>query len=139
VARTIINDPTGERYGIPTFTWGSAPRNIYATRRQLTAMGLRKAGQDVAAEMHGHCHGVPTVMYLYRIDLAKPRRPWTPAKQAAVQAAANSRKKCDSCGARWPQLDYVPRAGICNPCTQTEGQDHRRLSHPALHPRNDKS
>ncbi|HEX8347758.1 MAG TPA: RRQRL motif-containing zinc-binding protein [Actinoplanes sp.] len=119
MAKTIINDPTGERSpdGLPTFVWGCAPRDQYATRRQLAAMGLRKGGQDVAALMHGWCHGVRTVMHLYRIDLAKPRRPWTAAKQAAVQKAANARKKCDACERRWPELQYVPHNGVCNPCT----------------------
>lgn len=118
MAKTIINDPTGERHnGLPTFTWGSADKKVYATRRQLGRLGLRKAGQDVAAVMYGWCHGVPTEMHLYLIDLAKPRRPWTPAKQQAVQTAANARKKCDKCGARWPQLQYVPHNGVCNDCT----------------------
>lgn len=117
MAQTIINDPTGDRYGIPTFVWGHAPRDKYATRRQLAALGLRKGGQDVAAVMYGWCHGVRTVMHLYRIDLALPRRPWTPAKQAAVQTAANARKKCDACGLSWPALQYVPRNGVCNVCT----------------------
>lgn len=33
-------DPTGARYGIPTFPWRYAPDG-YATRRQLRARGLR--------------------------------------------------------------------------------------------------
>lgn len=119
MATTIINDPTGEHSpdGLPTFVWGHAPRTQYATRRQLAALGLRKGGQDVAAVMYGWCKGVRTVMHLYRIDQAKPRRPWTPAKQEAVQKAANARKKCDTCGRRWPELTYVPHNGVCNPCT----------------------
>lgn len=118
MAKTIINDPTGERHnGTPTFVWGCADRAVYATRRQLAAMGKRKAGQDVAAVMYGWCHGVRTEMHLYRIDLAKPRRPWTTAKQQAVQTAANARKKCDKCGSRWPELQYVPHNGVCNDCT----------------------
>lgn len=123
MAKTIINDPTGERNdGRPTFVWGHADRKVYATRRQLGKMDKRKGGQDVAAVMYGWCHGVRTVMYLYRIDLALPRRPWTPAKQAAVQKAANSRKKCDACGLAWPALTYVPHRGVCNDCTDAAAQ-----------------
>lgn len=118
MARTIINDPTGElNDGMPTFTWGCAPRDVYATRRQLAAMGLRKGGQDVAAVMYGWCHGVRTEMHLYRIDQAKPRRPFTPAKLEAVWKAARSRYKCDGpCNRKWPEMEIIPRGGLCEDC-----------------------
>lgn len=118
MAKTFFNDPTGEEHnGMPTFTWGQAPRDVYATRRQLAARGLRKGGQDVAAEMHCYIHGRERVVYLYRIDLAKPQFAKTPAKLAAVQTAAKSRYRCDGpCGRRWPELEYIPRFGTCNDC-----------------------
>ena len=115
----IIEDPTGDRYGLPTFRWGHAPEG-YATRRQLAAMGLRAGGQDVAAQLLRARRRRPTqplTAYLYRIDLAKPRRPFTEAKRAAVWTAAHSRKKCDGpCGRKWPELVYVPRFGVCEEC-----------------------
>lgn len=43
-------DPTGARYGIPTYPWRLAPAG-YATRRQLRARGLRPGGQPVAAQL----------------------------------------------------------------------------------------
>ena len=43
-------DPSGARYGIPTYPWRLAPDG-YATRRQLRARGLRPGGQDVAAQL----------------------------------------------------------------------------------------
>jgi hypothetical protein len=117
--RVIIEDPTGERYGLPTYHWGHAPEGL-ATRRQLAKMGLRKGGQDVAAQMlraRKRRPAEPLTAYLYRIDLALPRRPFTEAKLAAVWTAAHSRKKCDGpCGRRWPELEYVPRFGLCNEC-----------------------
>jgi hypothetical protein len=118
----FFNDPTGEDHnGMPTFTWDMAPRDVYATRRQLAAMGLRKGGQDVAAEIHCYIKGKFRVVYLYRIDLAKPQFAKTPAKLAAVQTAAKSRYKCDGpCRRRWPEMEYIPRFGICNDCRDSQ-------------------
>jgi hypothetical protein len=47
-ARAAFFDPTGDRYGIPTYPWKYAPDG-YATRRGLRALGLRPGGQPVAA------------------------------------------------------------------------------------------
>jgi hypothetical protein len=119
MGKTVINDPTGENNnGMPTFSWGCAPKDVYATRRQLAKMGLRKGGQDVAAVIpNAYLFGRRRTVYLYRIDLAKPQYTKTPAKLAAVQTAANSRKTCDGpCQRRWPELDYVPREGLCEDC-----------------------
>ena len=45
-------DPTGARYGIPTFPWKFAPDDEeFATRRQLRARGLRPGGQPIAAQV----------------------------------------------------------------------------------------
>jgi|SRR5690349_8464650 len=116
--KIVINDPTGEHHdGMPTFSWGMAPAAVYATRRQLAEMGLRKAVREHAAEVHGYCKGKWTIMYLYRIDRAKPQFAKTPAKLAAVQTAAKSRYKCDGpCKRRWPELEYIPRFGLCHDC-----------------------
>lgn len=122
--RIIIEDPTGERYGLPTYHWNHAPEGL-ATRRQLAKMGLRKGGQEIAAQMlraRKRKPQNPLTAYLYRIDLAKPQYTKTPAKLAAVWTAARSRYKCDGpCGRRWPELDYIPRAGyFCNQCEAGE-------------------
>lgn len=125
MARTIINDPTGElNNGMPTFAWGSAPRDVYATRRQLAQKGLRKGGQPVAAVMirprSGGKRG-DLVAYLYLIELAKPQFTKSPAKLAAVHTAAKARCRCEGpCRRRWPELDYIPRFGICEACTAGE-------------------
>lgn len=118
--RVIIEDPTGERYGdIPTYHWNNAPEGL-ATRRQLAAKGLRKGGQQIAAQMirpRKRRPAEPLVAYLYRIDQAKPQFTKTPAKLAAVWTAARSRYKCDGpCHRQWPELDYIPRFGLCNDC-----------------------
>lgn len=107
----IISDPDGERYGFPTYRWKDAPAHLM-TRRQLAEAGLRKAGQQPVAEMRHYVDGWQ-VAYLYDSRQAQPRRTWTAAKQAAVQKAADAKKKCRNCGAR---LDYVPRDYTCEPC-----------------------
>lgn len=110
--RPIVSDPTGERYdGVPTYRWGDAPPHLM-TRRMLAAAGLRKNGQSPVAEMRRYVGGWQ-VAYLYDRNMAAPRRPWTSAKQAAVQAAADSKKWCRSCNR---QLDYVPQDFTCERC-----------------------
>lgn len=115
----VISDPTGERYGFPTYRWGDAPEHLM-TRRQLGKAGLRKNGQSPVAEMRRY-EGGWLVAYLYDSKLAADRRPWTDNKQAAVQAAADAKKKCPSCHAR---LDYIPRAGgDCWTCIDSVGEE----------------
>jgi hypothetical protein len=120
MAALIINDPTGERYGFPTYRWGDAPSHLM-TRRQLAAAGLRKGGQDPVAELRDYV-GAWHRAYLYDSRTALPRRPWTPAKQAAVLKAAAARKKCRGCAT---QLAYVPARDSsdcehCNPAYRWE-------------------
>ncbi len=110
--RPTITDPTGEQHnGVPTYRWNDAPSYLM-TRRQLAAKGLRKGGQDPVAVMRWYDNGWQ-VAYLYDSTTARPRRPWTAAKQAAVQKAADAKKTCRGCGSR---LDYVPRDYTCEPC-----------------------
>ena len=103
----ITYDPAGEIHGLPTFPWGAAPAGM-ATRRQLAEKGLRKNRQDPAAQMlRPRRRGPPLVAYLYRVDLAAPKRPMTPAKYAAVLTAVRARRVCQGpCGRR--DLDYIP-------------------------------
>lgn len=117
--RVIVNDPDGTIYGFPTYRWGEADPTVFATRRQLAALGLRKNRQDPAAQMlrpRARRPDEPLRAWLYRIDQAAPRRPFTPGKLAAVWTAAHSRKRCDLCERSWPELTYVPRAGVCEDC-----------------------
>lgn len=111
----VISDPTGEVYGFPTYRWGDAPPHLM-TRRQLGAADLRKGGQSPVAEMRHYVEGWH-VAYLYDARKALPRRPWTPAKQAAVRKAADARKTCDKCN---QFVGYVPRDGVCNACTDPD-------------------
>ncbi|WEO97364.1 RRQRL motif-containing zinc-binding protein [Streptomyces sp. FXJ1.172] len=115
-------DPTGARYGIPTYPWRLAPDGL-ATRRQLRERGLRPGGQPIAAQiMRGNRRaGGERVSYLYRVDRAKPVRPMTSRKWGALALAMLARRTCPRC-----RLDVgycIPRSyGICGMCIVTEEQ-----------------
>ena len=90
-------DPSGERHGgVPTYWWRSAPEGL-ATRRQLRADGLRPNGQPVAGQILWIRYGELRVAYLYRVDLAAPKRTATPAQLAALDKAMTARRTCPSC------------------------------------------
>ncbi|GGZ10168.1 RRQRL motif-containing zinc-binding protein [Streptomyces poonensis] len=105
---------------LPVYRWRLAPDG-YATRRQLRARGLRPGGQPVAAELQRpRRQRGPLVAYLYRVDLAKPVRPMTPARRAALAKANAARRTCPACHR---DAGYViPAAlGTCVPCAYPEG------------------
>ncbi|AGK78701.1 hypothetical protein SFUL_3783 [Streptomyces microflavus DSM 40593] len=117
-------DPTGSRFGVPTFPWRMAPDG-YATRRQLRAVGLRPGGQDIAAQVLWHSRrywrkgtSPVRVAYLYRIDLAKAVRPMTPAKWAALAKANTARQVCPEC--RTDAGYRIPTSlGMCVTCADS--------------------
>ncbi|MFG1902160.1 RRQRL motif-containing zinc-binding protein [Micromonospora carbonacea] len=112
--RAAYWDPEGTRYGIPTFWWGGAPAG-YATRRQLRARGLRPGGQPVAAQILWRGVGGTRAAYLYRLDLARPKRTASPAQQRAISAALRARRICPACGELRDY--YIPRSlGECLTC-----------------------
>jgi hypothetical protein len=114
-------DPAGERFGLPTWPWRMAPAGL-ATRRQLTAAGLRPAGQPPAGQVcwfsrrrsPGHRPRTRFAL-LYRVELAAPRREATQAQLVALAKADSARRTCSSCGR---VLGYVvPRSlGECLDC-----------------------
>ncbi|MFE7583105.1 RRQRL motif-containing zinc-binding protein [Streptomyces gardneri] len=100
---------------LPVYRWRLAPEGL-ATRRQLRAMGLRPGGQDVAAELERpRRRREPLVAYLYRIDLARPVRPMTPARWAALAAANAAQQVCPECG-RDAGYRIPTSLGMCTPC-----------------------
>jgi hypothetical protein len=112
--RAAYRDPEGTRYGIPTFTWRSAPTD-YATLRQLRALGLRPGGQPVAAQVMWRGIGGTRVAYLYLVALAKPKREASPAQFAAIRKALLARRTCSTCGI--VRAYYIPRSlGECLSC-----------------------
>jgi hypothetical protein len=108
-------DPDGSRHGIPTFPYRCAPAGLY-TARQLRARGLRPGGQSVTAQILWKHHGKRRVAYLYRADLALPKRTATAAQRAAIAKALRARRTCSTCGTEKPY--YIPRSlGECLDCT----------------------
>ena len=105
-------DPDGERYGLPTYPYHWAPEGLL-TMRQLRARQLRPGGQDIAAQILWR-RG-KRVAYLYREDLAKPKRAATTNQLAAIGKALRARRICPTCGTEKPYC--IPRSrGECNDC-----------------------
>lgn len=112
--RAVFYDPEGVRYGIPTYWWRGAP-DCYATRRQLRERGLRPGGQPIAAQILWHGVGGTRVAYLYRVDLARPKRTATPRQREAIGRALIARMRCATCRIVRPY--FIPRSlGECLDC-----------------------
>jgi hypothetical protein len=117
--RAAFHDPDGVRFGVPTYWWRGAPEGL-ATRRQLRAAGLRPAGQPVAAQVMWRGVGGTRVTYLYRVDLAAPKRTATPRQRRAIDRALAARRTCTTCGVTKDY--YIPRSlGECLTCSPLEG------------------
>ncbi|MEV0439944.1 RRQRL motif-containing zinc-binding protein [Streptomyces spectabilis] len=116
-------DPSGARYGVPTYPWRLAPDGL-CTRRQLRARGLRPGGQPIAAQVMriNRRTGGPRVAFLYREELAKPVRPMTSRKWGALALAMLARRTCPACGL---DVGYcIPTSlGMCGLCLSTS-PDH---------------
>ncbi|MEV4283269.1 RRQRL motif-containing zinc-binding protein [Actinoplanes xinjiangensis] len=117
-ARTGIRmefyDPTGNHYGFPTFPYHYAPEGL-ATRRQLRAEGLRPGGFDPVAQILWRHKKQRRVAFLYRRDLAKPKRTATPAQLAVIERMLIARRTCSTCGVLRDY--YIPRSiGECLSC-----------------------
>jgi hypothetical protein len=89
-----------------------APAEL-ATARQLRAEGLRPGGQEIAAQILWRKGR--RVAYLYRRDLALPKRQASAAQRAAVDKALLARRTCPGC--RQLRNYYIPRrTGVCLGC-----------------------
>ncbi|MFF0484118.1 RRQRL motif-containing zinc-binding protein [Streptomyces sp. NPDC004435] len=100
---------------LPVYRWRLAPEGL-ATLRQLRALGLRPGGSPVVAQLERpRRRREPLVAYLYRIDTAKPVRPMTPAKRAALERANAARRLCPECG-RDAGYRIPASLGMCTPC-----------------------
>ena len=110
--------PGRRRGGLLVFPFRGAPAGL-ATRRQLRAAGLRPGGQDITAVIEWR-RGRAWAG-LYRVDLARPVRPFTAAKRAAIDAALTTRRNCRVCGTDVGY--YLPRSTgrRCWDCDQPAG------------------
>ncbi|TDC43622.1 RRQRL motif-containing zinc-binding protein [Micromonospora sp. KC213] len=109
---TTTTYPADSAEEFPTYRYRLAPAGL-ATRRQLRAAGLRPGGHDPVAQILWR-RG-KRVAYLYRLDLAAPKRTATPAQRAAIDKALRARRTCAVCGLVQPY--YIPRRyGCCLDC-----------------------
>ncbi|MCX4984546.1 RRQRL motif-containing zinc-binding protein [Streptomyces sp. NBC_00572] len=100
---------------IPVYRWRLAPEGL-ATFRQLRTLGLRPGGQPVVAQLERpRRRREPLVAFLYRVDLARPVRPMTPARWAALERANAARRICPECG-RDAGYRIPSSLGMCVPC-----------------------
>jgi hypothetical protein len=86
----------GSYAGAPVFRFRWAPSGL-ATVRQLSAEGLRPGGQEVAGWLAWGRGSWPRWAYLYRRDLAKPKRTPSQAQREALAkatAARLARREC---------------------------------------------
>ena len=112
--RAAFHDPDGDRYDIPTYWWRGAPDG-YATLRQLRTQGLRPGGQPIAAQVLWRRYRQTAVAYLYRLDLAKPKRSATWRQREAIDRALIARMRCPTC--RITRNYFIPRSlGECLDC-----------------------
>ncbi|MEU8656928.1 RRQRL motif-containing zinc-binding protein [Actinoplanes philippinensis] len=112
--RVEFYDPTGSRYGFPTFPFHYAPEGL-ATRRQLRAEGLCPGGFSPVAQILWRHRKQRRIALLYRRDLAKPKRTATPAQLAVIERMLIARRTCSTCGLLRDY--YIPRSiGECLSC-----------------------
>lgn len=112
--RVEFYDPTGRRYGIPTFPYHYAPDGL-VTRRQLRAQGLRPNGYDPVAQILWRHRKQIRNALLYRRDLATAKRVPTPAQLAVIAKMLRARRTCRRCGQLCDY--YIPRStGACLTC-----------------------
>ena len=98
--------------GTRTWPWKWAPSGL-ASRRQLAAMGLRPAGQEPYGRIV--CRRGRRWAWLYRLDLAQPKRQPTPAVRAALTKAMAARRWCGGCR---QDVGYCIQVslGVCMDC-----------------------
>lgn len=98
-------------HGLPAFDFGCAPSGLL-TRRQLRAAGLAPGGHEPYARLVWH-RGRRWA-WLYREDLAWPKRVPTAAQLEAVLKALAARQVCAVCG---PVPYYVRTTDqLCGDC-----------------------
>ena len=115
--------PCAGRYaGAPVFRYRWAPTGL-ATVRQLAGRELRPGGQDVAGWLVWGPSNRPRWAYLFRVDLAAPKRAMTPARWAAIERCNAAQRICPTCG---EDAGYrVPRSlGECWPCAARARGEH---------------
>jgi hypothetical protein len=107
-------------HGMPVFKFRWAPGGL-ATRRQLRAMHMCPGGQEPYARLVWRKGN--RWAWLYRLDLAKPSRPATPAKLNALDKAMAARRTCGQC--HQEQTYCIPTSdGRCLDCIDAASYSH---------------
>ncbi len=120
---TRFYDPTGRCFGLPTYPRHLVPSHLdLRTKTQLRALGLRPGGQDPVAQIawRSRCGGSRDgvrVAYLYFTHLARPVRPMTAAREAALARAMLARHTCRTCDEVHPYCLSTSRGRTCPPGT----------------------
>lgn len=110
-------DPSGGRYGIPTWPWGFAPGHLF-TRGQLREMGFRPAPRvEPAGQLMWRTRRAPDARTALLWDVRATVQRTTPSVAQLVQLADARSRKC-VCGACGVQAPYVIplRLGTCLDC-----------------------
>jgi len=108
------------------FRYGWAPTGL-ATIRQLGVDGLRPGGQDVAGWLVWGPANRPRWAYLYRRDIAAPKRPMSPARWAVIERMNAALRVCPTCGEDVGHR--IPRSlGQCWPCSEDRSTDQHNTT-----------
>lgn len=116
------------------FRFQQAPQGL-ATRRQLRAMHLSPGGHEPVAQLTWH--NGKRKAWLYRVDLAKPKRTPTLAQERALDQAMAARQTCPKCRRRYIYCLPLRTQGCCNECNDGTRTDPSHYTAPPLRPRID--
>ena len=103
--------------GMPAFFFRWVPEGL-ATRRQLRAMGLCPGGQEPYARLFWRRD--KRWAWLYRVDLARPKRVPSPAQLEALEKAMAARRWCRLCH-RDVGYCVSKKYGVCGACALVAG------------------
>ncbi|MEU9663514.1 RRQRL motif-containing zinc-binding protein [Streptomyces chartreusis] len=110
---------------------GPVPENGYATRRQLRSLGLRPGGQQPTPLVW---RGGLRRAWLYRIELAVPKRAPTLAQEAALDRAMAARQTCPKCRRRYHYCLRLRTIGSCEECFDgTPADPSSYIASPTTH------
>ena len=111
----------GTHLGLPVLLWGDAPRAKLATRRQLTALGLRPNGQEPVAYLYFRFRAAHTQVFaeLFLISGAAPKRTATRAQNRALAMANTARRLCRDCQRDCGFVPPIEWGKRCEPCWLT--------------------
>ncbi|CAM5523668.1 MULTISPECIES: RRQRL motif-containing zinc-binding protein [Streptomyces] len=120
--REVTRVPRSEAR-LPEFDRRACPDDL-VTRRQLRERGLSPGGHGPVAVLR--CKACahrpqwscihPTRAWLYRVDLARPKRTPTLAQEWALDRAMAARQTCPECGRRYHHALPLKTLGSCLEC-----------------------